>query len=178
MKNRTRFSSWRKVAIIAMLAFPSLGYASDVAKLDGAKPDNVNEFCLAGSALRRDDGSIDVIITNKSPDGCDYLISNGEIVISDPPDDDQEHVIKVMIAPPMGGAPLTRVAVSAEKQNLLIADQMFRFEMTIPKKYESARIDLIELKLALCKTPITRKTIILSPVTIRFVLMPKVPSKS
>ena len=135
-------------------------------------PSTETKFHLRGSAHRKPDGIISIILTNKSPDGCDYLIEYTDLSIDDLDEDDPTHTLQASLPHPLGGGLLARVSVSEADQNLLEADQMLRFKVQLPDKQKDAKIDRIKLSVSACKTPITGKTIILSKAVVEMPLRP------
>jgi hypothetical protein len=120
----------------------------------------ISDFHLKGNASRKHHGTISITITNKSPEGNDYLIGVGNCVFHNVTKKGSKQVIKVGINPGLeGGGTFVRVAASGTQEHLLVGEQMYRFDMKIPDEYKDSQIDSIELELSLCKTPITTKKI-------------------
>jgi hypothetical protein len=172
MKNPIKFSLWLKGTTISILAFLLLPITN---ANDDIMRDHGNEFHLDGKAHRRHDGTISLTIINRSPDGCDYLIAHGDIIVDNlPAEDDPINVMKTRIDPVIaGGGQLTRVAASAAGKDLLLAEQMMRCEFRLPKKWKNTKIDSIEIKFYVCKTPITQKKIRLTRYVIQLPVRPQ-----
>lgn len=123
-----------------------------------AEPGKKEVFHLGGVAHKRKD-TMTITITNNSPDGCDYLIADGSALIKSVSEVDSRNVLKIDVQPPLSGNRYVCVAASRANFHLLVGEQMMRLEFKIPDEYRSERMDLVDVSVLLCKTPILGKTI-------------------
>ena len=131
-----------------------------------AEPDKKEVFHLDGVAHRGKD-TMTITITNTSPDGCDYLIAYGSAWVKSVSNVDSKNVLKIDVQPPISGNRYVCVAASGAKDHLLVGEQMMRLEFKIPDEYRSERMDLVDVRVRLCKTPILDKTIRLTETTVQ-----------
>lgn len=167
MSNFRRFLLWSLLAGFLSIIIPAIRAASG-----DDTPAQETELHLQGIAHRKPDGVIAITLTNKSPDGCDYLIEYTDPSIDDLDEDAPNHLLKVSLPHTFGGGLLARVAVSEANQDLITADQMLRFKIQLPDEQKDAKIDRIKLSVSACKTPITGKKIILSHAVVDMPLRP------
>jgi hypothetical protein len=123
-----------------------------------AEPGKKEVFHLDGVAHRGKD-TMTITITNTSPDGCDYLIADGSAWIKSVSKVDSKNVLKIDVLSPISGNRYVRVAASRAKDHLLLGEQMMRLKFKIPDEYRSEPMDLVVVRVSLCKMPILSNTI-------------------
>lgn len=162
----------RKPIFLILMSMILLACLSIGVPVKKAEKNAQAEFYLSGSAVM-ENNLVSVVLTNKSPDGCDHLVVQGALKIDGLAEDSQGNALKVRIDPPGPAILLARIAASKPEMNLLTADQMMRFDFQIPEEHKNKKPRFIDLDVFVCVAPILGKTVNIEKCRVRLVVRAK-----